>query len=92
MMLKAKKIPMRMCTGCQERREKRELVRIVRSPNGEISLDRTGKKSGRGAYLCADIACLQKARKAKRLERALSCEIPDAVYASLEEEMAKGER
>lgn len=90
-MLKAKKMPVRMCAGCQERRLKKELVRVVRSPEGEISLDRTGKKSGRGAYLCPDIACLQKARKAKRIERALSCAIPDEIYASLEEEMTADE-
>ena len=74
-----KKIPMRRCVGCMEQRPKRELIRVVRSPEGEISLDATGKKSGRGAYLCPDPACLAKARKARRLERALECEIPDEV-------------
>ena len=74
-----KKIPMRRCVGCMEQRPKRELIRVVRSPEGEISLDTTGKKSGRGAYLCPDPACLAKARKARRLERALECEIPDEV-------------
>lgn len=87
MPMKAKKLPVRMCSGCQQRKPKKELVRVVRSPEGEISLDRTGKKSGRGAYICADPECLKKARKAKRLERSLECGIPDDVYRSLEEEM-----
>lgn len=91
MPMKAKKLPVRMCSGCQERKLKKELVRVVRSPEGEISLDRTGKKSGRGAYLCLDPACLAKARKARRLERALSCQIPGEVFDALEEEMRKGE-
>ena len=63
----AKKIPQRMCLGCQERKNKRELIRIVRSPEGEISIDPTGKKSGRGAYICNDLACLNKVIKSKRL-------------------------
>ena len=82
-----KKIPMRRCVGCMEQRPKRELIRLVRSPEGEISLDTTGKKSGRGAYLCPDPACLAKARKARRLERALECEIPDEVYERIEKEL-----
>ena len=81
------KIPMRRCVGCMEQRPKRELIRVVRSPEGEISLDTTGKKSGRGAYLCPDPACLAKARKARRLERALECEIPDEVYERIEKEL-----
>ena len=82
-----KKIPMRRCVGCMEQRPKRELIRVVRSPEEEISLDTTGKKSGRGAYLCPDPACLAKARKARRLERALECEIPDEVYERIEKEL-----
>ena len=82
-----KKIPIRRCVGCMEQRPKRELIRVVRSPEGEISLDTTGKKSGRGAYLCPDPACLAKARKARRLERALECEIPDEVYERIEKEL-----
>ena len=78
---------MRRCVGCMEQRPKRELIRVVRSPEGEISLDTTGKKSGRGAYLCPDPACLAKARKARRLERALECEIPDEVYERIEKEL-----
>ncbi len=73
-------IPMRKCTGCNEMKPKKELVRVVRSPEGEVSLDLTGKKPGRGAYVCRDAACLSKARKAGRLERAFSCEIPPDVY------------
>ena len=80
-----KKIPMRTCLGCNEMKPKKELVRVVKSPEGEISIDLTGKKPGRGAYVCRDAACLAKARKAKRLERAFSCDIPDDDYDSMEE-------
>jgi len=86
-----RKIPLRMCTGCGEHKPKRELVRVVKSPEGEISLDLTGKKSGRGAYVCNNLECLQKARKSRRLERAFSCQIPDEVYNKMEEEMQAGE-
>ncbi len=83
-------IPMRKCTGCNEMKPKKELVRVVRSPEGEISLDLTGKKPGRGAYVCRDAKCLSTARKAKRFERAFSCEIPDEVYERMEEELKNG--
>ena len=86
-----KRIPLRMCTGCGEHLPKKELVRVVRSPEGTISVDLTGKKSGRGAYLCPKVECLRKARKARRLERAFQCDIPDEVYARLEEEIQSGE-
>ncbi len=86
-----RKIPVRMCTGCGEQKPKKELVRVVKSPEGEISLDLTGKKSGRGAYVCRSVDCLKKARKARRLERAFSCQIPEEVYDRMEEEMQKGE-
>lgn len=86
-----KKIPMRMCVGCGEMKSKRELMRIVRSPEGEISADKTGKKSGRGAYICPCGECVKKAQKAKRLERSFSCAIPPEVYARLEEEVAEDE-
>ena len=89
--MKTKKTPVRMCSGCQLHKPKKELVRVVRSPEGEISLDGTGKKSGRGAYLCPSPDCLKKARKARRLERSFACQIPDTVYTTLEEEMLKGE-
>lgn len=82
-----KKLPVRMCAGCAEHKPKKELVRVVRTPEGEILLDLTGKKSGRGAYVCPDAACLQKARKARRIERALACAIPDEVYERMEAEM-----
>lgn len=82
--MKPKKIPQRRCNGCGVQKPKKELIRVVRSPEGEISLDMHGKKPGRGAYVCPDSACLAKARKAKRLERVLECEIPDAVYEELE--------
>jgi predicted RNA-binding protein YlxR (DUF448 family) len=81
---------MRKCTGCNEMKPKKELVRVVRSPEGEVSLDLTGKKPGRGAYVCRDAACLSKARKAGRLERAFSCEIPPDVYERMEEELKGG--
>ena len=83
-----KKIPMRMCTGCGEMKPKRELVRVVKSLEGEISLDLTGKKPGRGAYVCHDVECLKKARKARRLERVFSSQIPDEVYDMMEKELA----
>ena len=89
---KVKKIPRRRCTGCNEQRPKRELVRVVRSPEGEVSMDLTGKKAGRGAYLCPSAACLAKARKAKRLERAFGVPIPDGVYDRLTEEIACAEQ
>lgn len=82
-----KKIPIRKCLGCNEGKPKKELVRIVRSNTGEISLDITGKKAGRGAYICPSKACLAKAQKAKRLERAFECEIPAEVYESLNGEI-----
>ncbi len=81
------RVPLRKCTGCNEMKPKKELVRVVKSPDGEISLDLTGKKPGRGAYVCPKAECLAKARKAKRLERAFACAIPDEVYAVMEEEL-----
>lgn len=82
-----KKIPMRQCLGCREMKPKRELIRVVRSPEGEISLDFKGKAPGRGAYICPAPACLKQAIKAKALERAFSTQIPEAVYERLNEEM-----
>ena len=86
-----KKITMRMCTGCGEMKPKKELVRVVKSPEGEVSLDLTGKKPGRGAYVCRSAECLKAARKARRLERAFSCRIPDTVYDRMEEELSRNE-
>ena len=92
MALKAqKKVPQRSCSGCRGKKDKKELVRVLRSPEGEISLDPTGKKNGRGAYLCPKMDCLKLARKQKRLERALGTSIPDAVYQTLEEELSQVE-
>jgi len=85
-----KKIPQRQCVGCREMKEKRELIRVVRSPEGEVSLDFKGKKPGRGAYLCPDPECLKKARKSRALERAFSQALPEGVYEGLEAEMGKG--
>lgn len=82
-----KKIPMRQCLGCREMKPKRELIRVVRSPEGEISLDFKGKAPGRGAYICPAPACLKQAIKAKALERAFSTQIPEAVYEKLNVEM-----
>lgn len=84
--MKTKKIPMRMCLGCNEMKNKREMIRVVKSPEGEISLDFTGKKSGRGAYICKSRECFEKARKARRFEKSLSCKIDDSVYEVMEYE------
>ena len=86
--MKTRKTPMRKCAGCQEVREKRQLLRIVRDPEGQVSLDRTGRKSGRGVYLCANPACLEKAIKTNALERSLDTAIGDEVYESLRKELA----
>lgn len=82
-----KKIPMRMCLGCNEMKPKKELIRVVRSPEGEISLDTTGKKSGRGAYVCPNAECLRLARKSRKLEKSFSCRISDEVYDNMEREL-----
>ena len=87
--LKPKKIPERRCVGCGERKEKRELIRVLRTPEGEIVLDRTGKRSGRGAYLCPNAECLRKARKTRRLQTNLETEIPDSVFEALEREISR---
>ena len=84
---KVKKIPMRQCLGCNEHKPKRELIRVVRSPEGEISLDLVGKKSGRGAYICPDKTCFAKARRSKRIDRALECNIPESIYDKMEQEI-----
>ena len=86
-----KKIPMRQCLGCREMKPKRELIRVVRSPEGEIRLDFKGKANGRGAYLCPDPECLKKAVKARALERAFSAQIPPEVYEALSAQMEAGE-
>ena len=78
-----KKIPQRMCLGCREHKEKKDLVRVVRSPEGEVSVDLTGRKNGRGAYICRSKECLKKARKQKAISKALNCEITDEVFEQL---------
>lgn len=85
-----KKIPQRQCLGCREMKDKRALIRVVRSPEGEISLDFRGKKPGRGAYVCPNAECLKRARKSRALERAFSTPIPPEVYDAMEEEMTRG--
>lgn len=100
--MKQKKLPMRKCTGCGEMKEKRELIRVVKAPDvkndsgevieqGQVSLDLTGKKSGRGAYVCKSTDCFEKARKARRFERSLSCKIPDEVYDSMQQALEKAD-
>ena len=85
-----KKIPQRQCMGCRERKAKRELIRVVRSPEGEVSLDFGGKKNGRGAYICPNMECLKKAIRSKALDRSLEVTIPQEVYQRLEKEMEDG--
>ncbi len=82
-----KKVPLRMCVGCREMKEKRDLIRIVRTSEHSGEIDLTGKKPGRGAYICNDPACLKKAKKSKSLERALNVSLEEDVYLCLEEEM-----
>ena len=82
-----KKIPQRQCMGCRERKAKRELIRVVRTPEGSVNLDFGGKMNGRGAYICPDPECLKKAQRAKSLERSLEVPIPEEVYARLHKEM-----
>jgi len=90
--MQQKKIPMRMCKGCGEMKPKKELIRVVKSPEGEISLDPTGKKSGRGVYVCRTLECLKKARKAKRFEKDFSCQIAPEIYEVMEDEISKLEK
>lgn len=86
-----KKIPERKCMGCNEKRPKKELIRVVRTPEGEVLLDTTGKKSGRGAYICPKVSCYEKALKSKRLERTLEVEIPDSVYDDVKSSLSAEE-
>lgn len=90
-MHKAKKKPMRLCVGCQEMKPKRELIRVVRTPEEKLEIDYTGKKSGRGAYLCPQQSCLENAVKGKRLEKSLKQKISSEVYEILQQELNKGE-
>ena len=82
-----KKIPLRKCTGCNEMKPKKELIRVLKTTEEEIILDKTGKKNGRGAYLCNSLECFKQARKTKGLERSLQIKIPDDIYETLEKEL-----
>ncbi len=86
--MKTKKIPQRRCLVCQEAKDKKELLRIVKSPEGLVSIDLTGRKPGRGAYLCKNAACCEKAAKTKALSRAFSMAVPDEIYDSIREVIA----
>lgn len=85
--MKTKKIPQRQCVGCGEMKPKKEMLRVIKTPEGEITIDATGKKNGRGAYLCNSIECFAKAEKSKGLERSLKVSIPKEVYELLEKEL-----
>jgi predicted RNA-binding protein YlxR (DUF448 family) len=85
--MKVKKIPLRMCTGCMEMKPKKELIRVVKTPEGEVCVDLTGKKSGRGAYICKNIECLEKSFKTKRLSRNLEMPISEEIYERLKDEV-----
>ena len=88
MSTKIKKIPMRQCLGCNEHKPKTELLRIVRPPEeGDVALDMTGRKSGRGAYICRDVKCLRRVRKSRRIETTLEVSIPEAVWDAMEAEL-----
>ena len=82
-----KKIPQRQCMGCRERKEKRQMIRVVRTPEGSVNLDFGGKMNGRGAYICPDPECLKKALRSKALDRSLEVTIPEEVYIRLEKDM-----
>ncbi len=86
----AKKIPVRQCIGCGEMKDKKEMIRVIRTKEGEITLDPTGRKNGRGAYLCACAECLQRAKKSRGLERSFKTSIPVSVYENLEKEFQSG--
>ncbi len=85
--MSAKKTPMRMCTGCREMKPKQQLIRIVKTPDGEIKLDTTGRLNGRGAYICKSADCLKKAQKSGALSRAFETDVADEVYAAIEREL-----
>lgn len=85
-----RKTPMRKCTGCNQMKPKTELIRVARKPDGTVSVDLKGKEPGRGAYLCRDAACFEKAKKGRRFERAFSCRISDEIYALIEGELKNG--
>ncbi len=88
---KIKKVPIRQCLGCNEHKPKKEMIRVVRTPEGETVLDFVGKKPGRGAYICPSRSCFSKARRSKRIERTLECEISESVYDEMEKLISEGE-
>lgn len=89
--MKEKHVPMRMCAGCRQRFEKRQLIRVVKSPEGEISIDKTGKKSGRGAYLCCKESCLKMALKKHAFDRVFQMQLGEEIYGELRQELENGE-
>lgn len=89
---KTRKVPIRQCAGCAEHFPKKQLIRVVRTPEGAVELDLVGKKNGRGVYLCKRAACFKKARKTRKLERELECPISDAVYDAIEAQIAAAEQ
>jgi hypothetical protein len=86
-MAKVKKVPLRKCAGCQQMKEKKDLIRVIRTPEGEIEMDTTGRRNGRGVYLCPSMDCLNRARKARALERSLGTSVSAEIYGALEEEI-----
>ena len=84
-----RKVPMRQCIGCREMKSKKDMIRVIKTPEGEITIDATGKKNGRGAYICCASECFQKAIKSKGLERSLKTNIPNEVYEELEKELIR---
>lgn len=86
--MKKKKVPLRVCAGCQEQKSKKEMIRVVRTPEGIVEIDKTGKKSGRGVYICQNPDCLEKAYKEHRLERLLKTKVSDDIYESLRQELS----
>lgn len=89
--MQKKKIPLRKCTGCGEMKPKKELVRVVKTPDDQVLIDLTGRVNGRGAYICPDEKCLRIARKSKRIEKSFQMQIPDEVYDKMEEELKNHE-
>ena len=86
-----RKVPMRQCLGCNEHKPKREMIRVVRTPDGAVELDFVGKKSGRGAYICPKRSCFAKARKSKRIENILEVKLPEEIYDRMEQSISEAE-
>ena len=88
-MSQTKKVPLSKCTGCNEVKNKKDMIRVIRDKEGNISMDATGRKNGRGAYICPDVKCLEKAMKSKGLERTLKAKVPEEVYEQLKAELGE---